>query len=284
MNAKLRPAIISRFSSIVLSLLFSIVAPQSKAQQPASNSNAQSDKPPASSSPVRTARDLEEERARILMAEKRYDAGIQVYLDLLKSQPKNAVYLNMVGIAYLNMSSFDQARKFFERSAKADKKYSSAVNNLGMVWYEQKNYRRAIRQYQKAVAIDPSQSGTHANLGFANYRMKKYAEAAAEFHKALEIDPHAFDRNERVGTMVQDRSVENHGMFFYMMAREYARMGDATHCADYLRKSYEEGYKDALKARTDPDFQKVVNDPAVQAVFILLVPSETKTDSASPGA
>ena len=39
----------------------------------------------------------------------------------------------MIGIAYLNLSNFDQAKKYFERSAKADKKYSSAVNNLGMV-------------------------------------------------------------------------------------------------------------------------------------------------------
>jgi tetratricopeptide (TPR) repeat protein len=274
---------------IVLTIVGNSATALLLAQQPAGG-NPPAANPPASTvtanptpaPPVRSARDLQEDRAKILMAEKRYEAGIQTYLELLKLEPKNAVYMNMIGIAYLNMSNFDQARRFFQRSAKADKKYSSAVNNLGMVWYEQKNYRRAIREYQRAAVIDPSQAGTHANLGFAHYKLKNYADAASEFHKALEIDPHALDRNERVGTMVQDRTVENHGMFFYMMAREYARMGDAVHCADYLRKSYDEGYKDLIKARTDPDFKKVVNDPAVQSVLDLVGPADNKTKG--PGA
>jgi len=190
----------------------------------------------------------------------------------------------MIGIAYLNMSNYGQAKKYFERAVKADKTYSSAVNNLGMVAYQQKNYRRAIREYQRAVAIDPNQGGTHANLGYAYYKTKKYPEAAAEFRKALEIDPHTFDHNERVGTMMQDRTVENHGLFFFMMAKEYAQIGDAEHCADYLRKSLDEGYKDIAKAKTDPAFKKVLDDPTVQGVLLLIPPGGGKTATNSPGA
>jgi tetratricopeptide (TPR) repeat protein len=278
MNAKLP-------LSIVFGLLVTAcAAPGLNAQQPGPDSSSQANPSTVENPPALSPREVQVERAKILMAEKRYENVIQVYQDLLKTEPKNAVYLNMTGIAYLNLSKFDQAKKFFERAAKADRKYPSAVNNLGMVWYEQKNYRRAIREYQRAVAIDPRQAGTHANLGFAYYKTKKYAEAAAQFHQALLIDPHAFDHNERVGTMAQDRSVENHGMFFYMMAREYARMGDAAHCADLLRKSFDEGYKDVVKARTDPDFKKVIDDPAVQAVIVLFTPGEQKAATAPPGA
>ncbi len=256
------------------------------AQQPAAN-------PSAVVSPTQTgtevrpaldARDVAIDRAKIFMAEKRYDAGILAYEDLLKNEPKNALFMNMIGIAYLNLANYGQAKKYFERAAKADKSYSSAVNNLGMVAYQQKNYRRAIREYQKAVAIDPNQGGTHANLGYAYYKTKKYPEAAAEFRKALEIDPHTFEHNERVGTMMQDRTVENKGLFFFMMAKEYAQIGDAEHCADYLRKSLDEGYKDVAKARTDPAFKKVVDDPTVQGVLLLVTPGSGKTATNSPGA
>ena len=206
-----------------VALVFPIFAVDTRlnAQQPATNSPASVSPSPAGTEvrPALSARETEIERAKIFMAEKRYDAGIHAYEDLLKSEPKNAVFLNMIGIAYLNVANYAQAKKNFERAAKADNTYPSAVNNLGMVYYQQKNYRRAIREYQKAVAIDPGQSGTHANLGYAYYKTKKYAEAAAEFHKALEIDPHTFEHNERVGTMKQDRSVENHGLFFFMMAK-----------------------------------------------------------------
>jgi tetratricopeptide (TPR) repeat protein len=235
---------------------------------------------PASLSP----RQMQEERAKVLMAEKKYDSAVQAYQDLLKEEPKNALFMNMIGIAYLDLGNFDQAKKYFIRSTKADKKYSSAVNNLGMVYYHERNFRGAIRQYKKAVAIDPNQGGGHSNLGFAYYNSNKFPEAAAEFQKALEIDPRIFERNDRAGSVVQDRSVSNHGLFFFTMAKVYAQKGDAAHCAEYLRKSLDEGYKDVSKAATDPAFKDVLNDPAMQDVLVRITPADPKDAAAHPGA
>lgn len=233
---------------------------------------------------VLSPKQMQEERAKVQMAEKRYEAAIQSYQEMLKADPKNAVYLNMIGIAYLDLANFNQAKKYFARAAKADKKYSSAVNNLGMVYYHQKDFRGAIRQYQKAVAIDPNLAGTHSNLGFAYYNSNKYPEAAEEFQKALELDPAIFERNDRVGSVVQDRSVSNHGLFFFTMAKVYAQKRDAAHCAEYLRKSLDEGYKDVGKAATDPAFKDVINDPVVQEVMARIAPAEPKGSATHPGA
>jgi tetratricopeptide (TPR) repeat protein len=255
---------------IFLALFLCVAPSRLGAQQPA----------PAALSP----KQMQEERAKVQMAEKRYDAAIQSYQDLLKSDPKNAVFMNMIGIAYLDLSNYDQSKKYFLRATKADKKYSSAVNNLGMVYYHQKNFRGAIREYQRAVAIDPGQAGTHSNLGFAYYNTNKYPEAAAEFQKALDLDPTIFERNDRAGAMVQDRSVSNHGLFFFTMAKVYAQKLDAVHCAEYLRKSLDEGYKDIAKAATDPAFKDVINDPLVQEVMVRVVPAEQKGSVTHPGA
>ena len=119
-------------------------------------------------------------------------------------------------------------------------------------------------------------------MGFAYYNTNKFTEAATEFQKALELDPRIFERNDKVGTMVQDRSVTNHGLFFFTMAKVYATKGDAAHCAEYLRKSLDEGYKDVAKAMTDPAFKDVINDPDVQAVM-LRIPGQ-KGSAAQPGA
>jgi len=269
-----------------LGLFLFAVTPFLAAQQAAPD---QSPKPSPSQTvnagpPPLSPKEMQEERARVQIAEKRYEAAIQTYQDLLKDDPKNALYMNMTGIAYLDLSNYNQAKKFFLRASTADKKYSSAVNNLGMVYYHQRDFRRAIREYQKAAAIDPSQAGTHANLGFAYYNTNKFTEAALEFQKAIEIDPHIFERNDRVGTMVQDRSVINHGFFFFTMAKVYAQKGDAAHCAEYLRKSLDEGYKDIGKAATDPAFKDVINDPVVQAVMVRVVPTEQKASATHPGA
>jgi tetratricopeptide (TPR) repeat protein len=267
-------------------LFLFVAVPHLAAQQPAPDQpskTAPSQSASAGTAPL-SPKEMQEERARVQIAEKRYEAAIQTYEDLLKDDPKNAVFLNMIGIAYLDLSNFNQAKKYFLRASKADKKYSSAVNNLGMVYYHQKDFRRAIREYQRAAAIDPNQAATHANLGFAFYNSNKYPEAAAEFQKAIEIDPRIFERNDRAGTVVQDRSVSNHGLFFFTMAKVYAQKGDATHCAEYLRKSLDEGYKDVGKAATDPAFKDVINDPVVQAVLLRAVPAEQKGSATHPGA
>jgi tetratricopeptide (TPR) repeat protein len=271
---------------IILGLLLVSTASRVAAQQTAASQSGQQQSQASSDNarPALSPRDMQVEKAKILMAEKRYDSSIQAYQDLLKSEPKNAVFMNMIGIAYLDLSNYDQAKKYFQRAEKADKKYPSAVNNLGMVYYTQKNYRRAIREYQRAVKIDPSQAGTHANLGFAYYNTNKYPEASIEFQKALELDPHVLERNSNVGTMMQDRSVSNHGLFFFTMARVYAQKKDAEHCAEYLRKSYDEGYKDVVKVKTDPAFKEILNDPGVQAVLIIIFPTDQKAPTAPPGA
>jgi tetratricopeptide (TPR) repeat protein len=234
--------------------------------------------------PSQTPKNMQLERARVQMAEKRFDAAIQSFQELLKSEPKNAVYMNLIGIAYLNLGDYNQAKRYFARAAKADKTNAAAVNNLGMVYYHQKDFRRAIREYQKATVIDPNQAGAHANLGFAFYNSNKYPEAATEFQKALEIDPAIFERNDRVGNTVQDRSVSNHGLFFFTMAKVYAQKHDAAHCAEYLRKSLDEGYKDVAKAATDPAFKDVIDDPAVQAVMVRVLPSNPDGSATHPGA
>ncbi len=258
---------------IYLSLILFAASPCVAAQQPSNAVAAQL-----------SPKEMQEERAKVQIAEKRYEAAIQTYQDLLKADPKNAVYLNMVGIAYLDLSNFDQAKKYFMRASKADKKFSAAVNNLGMVYYHQKDFRRAIREYQRAVSIDPKQAGAHSNLGFAYYNSSKYPEAANEFQKAIELDPNIFERNDRAGSTVQDRSVANHGLFFFTMAKVYAQKKDAQHCAEYLRKSLDEGYTDITKATTDPAFKDVIDDPDVQAVLVRVVPAEQKGTGTHPGA
>jgi tetratricopeptide (TPR) repeat protein len=254
---------------IFLGLFVIVAAPNSSAQQSAS-------------APL-TPNQMQEERAKVQMAEKRYDAAIQSYLNLLKNDPKNALYMNMIGIAYLDLSNYVQAKKYFVRSTKADKKYSSPINNLGMVYYHQKNFRGAIREYVRAAKLDPDQAGTHSNLGFAYYNTNKFPEAAAEFQKALELDPRIFERNDRAGAMVQDRSVNNHGQFFFIMAKVYAQKGDAAHCAQYLRKSLDEGYKEVGTAATDPAFKDVIDDPVMQDVLLRIIPTDQKGSATHPG-
>jgi hypothetical protein len=92
------------------------------------------------------------------------------------------------------------------------------------------------------------------------------------FHKALELDPHVFEETGRAGSILSYRSVADRGLFNFMLAKDYAENGDAPNCIVYLRRAADEGYKDVGKARTDPAFAKVIDDPNLKALLDEIAP------------
>jgi tetratricopeptide (TPR) repeat protein len=244
--------------------------PQTGATQ-SPNTPQEQQQPPAPARP-RTPREDEELRADILMARKQYSEASAIYTKLLRQEPGNAVLLNKLGVAYHQEGKLDLAKRYYERSSKADRTYANAVNNVGTIYYQRKKYRKAIQNYQKALALNPDMATVHSNLGYAYFADKRYEEALDSFHRALGLDSTIFERTHSGGTLLQDRSVTDPGLFYFFLAKSFARMGDAKRCAQYLRKSRDEGYKGLAAAQKDPAFAGVLNDPEVREILQLPSP------------
>lgn len=214
-----------------------------------------------------TPHDRDELQARIYMAKKQYPEAVQVYTRLSQQDPKNPSYPNFIGIALLQEGKISDARKYFLRATKVNKRFAEAYNNLGASYYAEKQYGKAISQYRRALGFEPNTASLYTNLGYAYFAQKQLPQAMEAFHKALSIDPNVFDVTGRSGSILSYRSVADRGLFNFVLAKGYAQDGDAANCAVYLRRAVEEGYKDVLKVRTDPAFAKVLDDPNVKAVL-----------------
>ncbi len=206
----------------------------------------------------------DEKAADLHMARKEYAEAAVIYKHLLERNPRNAVYLNKLGIAYHQQTQLKLAMRYYERAAKADPHYADAVNNIGTIHYQRKKYGKAIKAYRKALEIHPDMASVLSNLGYAYFSDKRYPEAIEAFQRALALDPTVFERSSRTGSLLQDRSVENRGLFFFLMAKTYAQAGNAERCLFYLRKARDEGFASLASVKTDPAFAAVVKDPAVQ--------------------
>src|SRR6266849_6622982 len=122
--------------------------------------------PQASRAPsTRTPRQEEEMRADILMARKLYAEAVPAYQKLIEQEPRNAVLLNKLGIAYHQQTMLDQAKRYYERAVRADKHYANALNNLGALEYDRRRFRQAVKQYKKALEIAPEMATAYRNLG-----------------------------------------------------------------------------------------------------------------------
>jgi len=226
---------------------------------------------PSAQDPVIVVRPeiTDEQMGDLYMVRKQYREAAGMFKKLADQDPRNPVYLNKLGIALHQQAALGLALKYYERAVKVDPRYADAENNVGTIWYQRKKFEKAIKAYRKAIAIRDDMAVLYSNLGYAYFGDKKYEEAISAFRQALALDPQLFEHNgSRSGSILQDRSVEDRGRFYYMLAKSFAQAGDLDRCIHYLRKAKDEGYKNFADIKKDPAFGAALKDPSVQELLV----------------
>lgn len=208
-----------------------------------------------------------------LRTQKLYLDAMDYYRAALAKAPHSAALLNKIGITELMMQRYGEAKKSFEQSTKADRKFADAFNNLGVVYYEQKKYGAAVKQYKKAIAIDNTSASFYSNLGAALFSKKEFEPAVLAYQKAVEIDPDVFERTSRGGVQAQLPSPEDRARYDYTVAKLYAKMGFSDRSLEYLRKAMEEGYKDFKNVYKDAEFAELRKDKRFAELMALKTPA-----------
>jgi tetratricopeptide (TPR) repeat protein len=219
-------------------------------------------------------------RGDLYMARKDYSEAVLTYQRLLEQEPQNAEILNKIGISYQELGQDQLAERFYKKAMHADPNSSYAVNNLGTVEYARQRFGKAVRYYKKALQIagEDNQAPIYSNMGYAYCNMKLYLQAMDSFSKALALDPNIFESKGTAGSLLQHRSTADPGTLYFLVAKSYAKLGDAEHAARYLKLARDDGYKNFLAAEKDPDFARVINDPQVQDVLRRRPPYEAQQD------
>ena len=183
-----------------------------------------------------------EVRGDVYMARKMYREAVEAY----KLRRRFTVILNRPPASRTSSFWTSTARHYYQLSVKADPHYAEAINNIGTVYYARKSYRRAVNEYQKALRYEPEAASIVSNLGTAEFARKKYKEAALLYQRALSLDPDVFEHQNTQGVLLQDRSVDEHALYHYYLAKTYAQAGMNDRALQYIRKSLEEGFKDRI--------------------------------------
>ena len=80
------------------------------------------------------------------------------------------------------------------------------------------------------------------------------------YRYALLLDPEIFKATGRMGTMVQQRNVENIAVYNFYLAKTYAEMGKVEETLLYLQKAWEEGFPEIRKELEDKAFAFLANE------------------------
>jgi tetratricopeptide (TPR) repeat protein len=246
-----------------------------------------SDVPTAAATPSSTNQDTSaapmtkqqaaEMRGDLMMVRKDYREAALAYQGLLELEPGNAQVLNKIGIAYEQLGEDTLAERFYKKALRANATSGFALNNLGTIEYSRERFGKAIKYYKKAVALGGDNlAPIYTNLGYAYCSVKLYPQAMESFSKALALDPNIFEPKGTAGSLLQHRSTADPGTLYFLVAKSYAKLGDAVRTARYLKLARDDGYKNFLAAETDPDFARVIKDPQVQDVLHRRPPYEAQ--------
>ncbi len=206
-----------------------------------------------------TVDDLQKQ-ADQLRGEKLYLDALDYYRAALAKEPKSAALLNKIGITELMMQRYREAKKSFDQSIKADRRFADPYNNLGVVYYEERKWGAAVKQYRHAISIDAMSASFFNNLGAALFSKKEFEAAVQAYQKAVELDPDVFERTSRGGVQAQLPSPEDRARYDYTVAKLYASMGYSDRSLEYLRKAMEENYKDFKNVYRDTEFAALRKD------------------------
>ncbi len=200
-----------------------------------------------------------ETKGDILRVRKDYAQAIVYYRAALKKDRNNAQLYNKIGIAELQRGEYSAAASDFEKAIKRNRNYPEALNNVGSVAYVQKNYGKAIRYFKKALALTEANASFHNNLGAAWFAQNQLDRAMAEYSRALELDPDILLRSEQGGVSAQIRP-EERARYMYLLAKLYAKRGDADRVLECLKKAQEEGYPKLSDVYKDQEFAALWQD------------------------
>ena len=264
--------------AIPLSLALTNASGRQTSDAPTAAATQSSTNQDSSAAPV-TKQQAAEMRGDLMMARKDYHEAALAYQGLLELKPGNAQVLNKIGIAYEQLGEDTLAERFYKKALRANANSSFVLNNLGTIEYSRERFGKAIKYYKKAVAVGGDNlAAIYTNLGYAYCSVKLYPQAMESFSKALALDPDIFEPRGTTGSLLQHRSTADPGTLYFLVAKSYAKLGDAEHAARYLKLARDDGYKNFLAAEKDPDFARVIKDPQVQDVLHRRPPYEAGQD------
>jgi tetratricopeptide (TPR) repeat protein len=193
-----------------------------------------------------------EDRGDLLMVRGEYLAAVEAY----RQAPQDAHVLKKLGIAYHHMLAIDLAKKDYQKALLMRPNYPEAINNLGAAYFDKHDYRRAIRLYQKALELMPKSAVVAANLGTAYFARGDFKPGLAAYRVAFTLDPDVFNANNPQviagPTRAEERAHQD-----YCIAELFAQAGMKERALEYLRKAFDEGFKDRNKLMEDAVFTQL---------------------------
>jgi tetratricopeptide (TPR) repeat protein len=207
------------------------------------------------------------QQAFFLQRQKRFDAAIECYTQVLRFSPKYAEAHNNRGVAHLAKGDYRSAITDFTRALEMNSDYVEAHYNLAIAYIEGPyEYDRAIGECNQALALTPNMPQVYNTRGDAYARRGDYDLAVADLTEAIRLNPTHAETYVNRGLARARKGVFDDAIADFNIGLELnpnlAQAYGNRAVAWFLTKDYEKSWTDLYRARDlgfdgfDPDFVK----------------------------
>ena len=125
----------------------------------------------------------------VMAQQGRAEQAIAFLHEAIKLQPDCAPYHNNLGVIYQDLSQFDRAKQHFENARKADPAFTDPLYNLAKLYRQMDQPEAAMFSYLRVIEIDPGRVDAMINLGNLFFDMGKLDDAIETFERAARVEP-----------------------------------------------------------------------------------------------
>lgn len=160
---------------------------QSRAQDPASGSGANSTQPGPDGGAGAEAASLVT-RGNELLRQGQFAEAAKVYEEAKRLTPEDEDVHYNLGIAFARMGRQEEAVASYRRALELFPQYAEAHNNLGILLHRMGKLDEAFEHFRAAIKAVPDYASAYNNLGNALRQRGLAAEATDAFLKASQLD------------------------------------------------------------------------------------------------
>lgn len=126
----------------------------------------------------------------IYALKEKYPLSRDIFLSVLKREPKNVQVLAALGFIHYRMNEHKKAIQYLKKALKIDSNNPNALNSLGYI-YAQLGERldEAVKNCEKALSLKPDYPPYQDSVGWAYLKTGKITEAKKLLTAALEKMP-----------------------------------------------------------------------------------------------
>lgn len=148
-------------------------------------------------------------------------AALQLYAEVLQTDPHNADAWHLSGLAAHQSGNSDQAESLIRHALQLAPAHCEFKANLASVFLNAKRWEEAQALCQEILAVNPSHAAALNHLGTALRGQRKLRAALAAFEKAVQLQPDA-ETLCNLGVALLDLADLDQALHVLLQARELA--------------------------------------------------------------